>query len=156
MLNVMHRFASAAAAPILSQPLDEATLALAALFPSAGHAALGACWSRASAYFLLVAISRATAPAALRSPKAREESALLFARSARDAWLDGDAGRFVRGHDLATFLPAGALSALYMPIVQSIADRVIGIAIGTVLCRKCRAELTRAITPAPSPRNGGR
>src|SRR5947207_5676966 len=39
MLNVMHRFASAAAAPIFLSISMIATLALAALFPSAGHAA---------------------------------------------------------------------------------------------------------------------
>src|SRR3569832_317852 len=39
MLNVMHRFASAAAAPIFLNISMMATLALAALFPSAGHAA---------------------------------------------------------------------------------------------------------------------
>src|SRR5260370_752687 len=39
MLNVMHRFASAAAAPIFLNLSMMATLALAAFFPSAGHAA---------------------------------------------------------------------------------------------------------------------
>src|SRR6202790_3057635 len=39
MLNVMHRFASAAAAPILLNLSMMMTLALAAFFPSAGHAA---------------------------------------------------------------------------------------------------------------------
>src|SRR6202158_344756 len=39
MLNVMHRFASAAAAPIFLNLSMMMTLALAAFFPSAGHAA---------------------------------------------------------------------------------------------------------------------
>src|SRR6195952_3277990 len=39
MLNVMHRFASAAAAPIFLNLSMMVTLALAAFFPSAGHAA---------------------------------------------------------------------------------------------------------------------
>src|SRR6202008_31671 len=39
MLNVMHRFASAAAAPIFLNLAMMMTLALAAFFPSAGHAA---------------------------------------------------------------------------------------------------------------------
>ena len=39
MLNVMHRFASAAAAPIFLNLSMMATLALAAFFPGAGYAA---------------------------------------------------------------------------------------------------------------------
>jgi len=39
MLNVMHRFASAAAASIFLNLAMMMTLALAAFFPSAGHAA---------------------------------------------------------------------------------------------------------------------
>src|SRR5947209_1606305 len=41
MLNVMHRFASAAAAPVFLNLSMMATLALAALFPAAGYAAAG-------------------------------------------------------------------------------------------------------------------
>src|SRR3954464_16017175 len=54
MLNVMHRFASAAAAPIFLNISMMATLALAALFPGAGHAAAwGVLISGFLQYFLL-------------------------------------------------------------------------------------------------------
>src|SRR5260370_34189320 len=54
MLNVMHRFASAAAAPIFLNISMMATLALAAFFPSAGHAAAwGVLVSGFLQYFLL-------------------------------------------------------------------------------------------------------
>src|ERR1700709_1750108 len=54
MLNVMHRFASAAAAPIFLNLSMMATLALAALFPGAGRAAAwGVLISGFLQYFLL-------------------------------------------------------------------------------------------------------
>src|SRR3977135_3091245 len=54
MLNVMHRFASASAAPIFLNLSMMATLALAALFPGAGHAAAwGVLISGVLQYFLL-------------------------------------------------------------------------------------------------------
>src|SRR3979409_283892 len=54
MLNVMHRFASAAAAPIFLNISMMATLALAVFFPSAGHAAAwGVLISGFLQYFLL-------------------------------------------------------------------------------------------------------
>src|SRR3978361_183920 len=54
MLNVLHRFATAAAAPIFLNISMMATLALAALFPSAGHAAAwGVLISGFLQYFLL-------------------------------------------------------------------------------------------------------
>ncbi|HRO01708.1 MAG TPA: lipid II flippase MurJ, partial [Nitrobacter sp.] len=56
MLNVMHRFASAAAAPILLNLSMMMALALAAFFPSAGHAAAwGVLLSGFLQYFLLAA-----------------------------------------------------------------------------------------------------
>src|SRR6202012_304099 len=54
MLNVKHRFASAAAASMLLNLAMMATLALAAFFPSAGHAAAwGVLISGFLQYFLL-------------------------------------------------------------------------------------------------------
>src|SRR6266702_333229 len=54
MLNVMHRFASAAAAPIFLNVAMMMTLALAAWFPTAGHAAAwGVLISGFLQYFLL-------------------------------------------------------------------------------------------------------
>src|ERR1700716_4479525 len=54
MLNVLHRFATAAAAPIFLNISMMATLALAASFPTAGHAAAwGVLISGFLQYFLL-------------------------------------------------------------------------------------------------------
>src|SRR5215813_1589520 len=69
MLNVMHRFASAAAASIFLNIAMMATLALAAFFPTAGHAA---------AWGVLIS------------------GFLQFFLGAGDARLDGNAGRDVR------------------------------------------------------------
>ncbi len=137
MLNVMHRFASAAAAPIFLNLSMMATLALAAFFPGAGYAA---------AWGVLIA------------------GVLEFLQLAGDAWrsgilprfaplkLDADVRAFFRALGpatigsmgtqvalfadtiIATFLPAGALSALYYADrLNQLPIGVIGIAIGTVL-----------------------
>src|SRR5712692_5793726 len=55
MLNVMHRFATAAAAPIFLNLSMMTTLALAAFFPSAGHAAAWGVLIAGVLEFLLVA-----------------------------------------------------------------------------------------------------
>src|SRR5206468_2612428 len=55
MLNVMHRFATAAAAPIFLNLSMMATLALAAFFPSAGHAAAWGVLMAGILEFLLLA-----------------------------------------------------------------------------------------------------
>ena len=84
MLNVMHRFASAAAAPIFLNLSMMATLALAAFFPSAGHAAA---WGVLISGFLRIpAAGRRRAPAAAscrdsRRSSSTRTSARSFARS---------------------------------------------------------------------------
>ncbi len=73
MLNVMQRFASAAAAPIFLNLSMMATLALAAFFPSAGHAAAWGVLIAGVLQFLLLA-GRCLAqrrPAALYAAEAR-------------------------------------------------------------------------------------
>ncbi len=73
MLNVKHRFASAAAASILLNLAMMATLALSAFFPTAGHAAAwGVLISGFLQYFLLaVDLVRHGGPAALCFVEAR-------------------------------------------------------------------------------------
>src|SRR6266581_3835101 len=98
MLNVMHRFATAAAAPIFLNLSMMATLALAAFFRALGPATVGSMGTQVA----------------------------LFADTI-----------------IATFLPAGALSALYYADrLNQLPIGVIGIAIGTVLLPEMSRRLT--------------
>jgi putative peptidoglycan lipid II flippase len=137
MLNALDRFAAAAAAPILLSLSMMATLALAAFFPSAGHAAA---WGMLIACVLEVVLLAGSVGRADVLPKFR-----------RIAW-DADVKRFfaalgpaVIGSGgvqlalfadtiIASFLPAGAISALYFADrLNQLPIGVIGIAVGTVL-----------------------
>jgi putative peptidoglycan lipid II flippase len=137
MLNALDRFAAPAAAPILLSLSMMATLALAAFFPSAGHAAA---WGMLIAGALEVALLAGAIGRLGELP-----------RLARMAW-DADVKRFfaalgpaVIGSGgvqlalfadtiIASFLPAGAISALYYAErLYQLPIGVIGIAVGTVL-----------------------
>src|SRR5580700_10165939 len=137
ILNALDCFAAAAAAPILLNLAMMATLALAAFFPSAGHAAA---WGMLIAGVLEVVLLAGSVGRADVLPKFR-----------RIAW-DADVKRFfaalgpaVIGSGgvqlalfadtiIASFLPAGAISALYYADrLNQLPIGVIGIAVGTVL-----------------------
>jgi putative peptidoglycan lipid II flippase len=137
ILNALHRFAAAAAAPILLNVAMIATLALAAYFPSAGYAA---------AWGVLIS---GVLQAALVGGDTVRSGAMTFFRAWR--W-DEDVRRFFKalipatigsaGTQLALFadtiiasyLSAGAISALYYADrIDQLPIGVIGIAVGTVL-----------------------
>jgi putative peptidoglycan lipid II flippase len=137
ILNAMHRFAAAAAAPILLNLAMMATLALAAFFPGAGYAA---------AWGVLIS---GVLQAALVGGDAWRAGVMTSFHALR--W-DDDVKRFFKalvpatigsaGTQLAlfadtiiaTFLSAGALSALYYADrIDQLPIGVIGIAVGTVL-----------------------
>jgi putative peptidoglycan lipid II flippase len=137
ILNALHRFAAAAAAPILLNLAMMATLALAAFFPTAGHAAAWGVLIAGCAEVLLVASD------------ARRHKVLPVFHAFR---LDDDVKRFFRALGpaplgsggtqislfadtiIASFLAAGALSALYYADrLNQLPIGVIGIAAGTVL-----------------------
>ncbi|MBV8752128.1 MAG: murein biosynthesis integral membrane protein MurJ [Hyphomicrobiales bacterium] len=137
MLNALDRFAAPAAAPILLNLSMMATLMLAAFFPSAGHAAA---WG--------VLIAGALEAALLAGAIGRLGE---LPRLARMAW-DADVKRFFIALGpatigsggvqlalfadtiIASFLPAGAISALYYADrLNQLPIGVIGIAVGTVL-----------------------
>ncbi len=146
MLNVMHRFASAAAAPIFLNLSMMATLALAAFFPSAGHAAAwGVLISGFLQYFLLAGdLARHGGLPRFASLKPDEEVRAFF-RTLGPATLGSMGTQVALFADtiIATFLPAGALSALYYADrLNQLPIGVIGIAIGTVLL----PEMSRRIT----------
>ncbi len=145
ILNALHRFAAASAAPILLNVAMMATLALAAYFPSAGHAA---------AWGVLIS---GVLQAALVGGDTIYSGVMTSFRALR--W-DDDVRRFFgalvpatvgsAGTQLAlfadtiiaSFLSAGAISALYYADrIDQLPIGVIGIAVGTVLV----PEMTRRL-----------
>jgi putative peptidoglycan lipid II flippase len=137
MLNVMQRFASAAAASILLNISMMATLALAAFFPSAGHAAAwGVLISGFLQYFLLAGDLHRRAGLPRFAPLRLDEDVRAFFRALGPATLGSMGTQIALFADtiIATFLPVGALSALYYADrLNQLPIGVIGIAIGTVL-----------------------
>src|SRR5947208_6020209 len=146
MLNVMHRFATAAAAPIFLNLSMMATLALAAFFPSAGHAAAWGVLLAGVLEFLLLAGDAARTGILPKFTVFKlDDDVRAFFRALGPATIGSMGTQIALFADtiIATFLPAGALSALYY------ADRlnqlplgVIGIAIGTVLLPEMSRRLT--------------
>ena len=146
MLNVMHRFASAAAASIFLNISMMATLALAAFFPTAGHAAAwGVLISGFLQYFLLAGDLARHGGLPRFAPLKLDEDVRAFFRAVGPATVGSMGTQVAMFADtiIATFLPAGALSALYYAErLYQLPIGVIGIAIGTVLL----PEMSRRIT----------
>src|SRR5260221_14307836 len=146
MLNVMHRFATAAAAPIFLNLSMMATLALAAFFPGAGYAAAWGVLIAGILEFLLLA-GDATKSGIL--PKFAiprlDQDVRAFFRALGPATIGSMGTQVALFADtiIATFLPAGALSALYYADrLNQLPIGVIGIAIGTVLLPEMSRRLT--------------
>src|SRR5258707_11350031 len=142
----MHRFATAAAAPIFLNLSMMATLALAAFFPSAGH---GAAWGVLIAgilEFLLLAGDAARSGILPKfAPLKLDEDVRAFFRALGPATVGSMGTQVALFADtiIATFLPAGALSALYYADrLNQLPIGVIGIAIGTVLLPEMSRRLT--------------
>jgi putative peptidoglycan lipid II flippase len=137
ILNALARFAAAAAAPILLNLSMMMTLALAAFFPSTGHAAAWGVLIAGVLEFLLVggdALRIGTFPL-FRAPK-WDTDVKRFFKALAPATV-GSAGLQIAlfaDTIIASFLSAGALSALYYADrLNQLPIGVIGIAIGTVL-----------------------
>lgn len=137
MLNVMHRFASAAAAPIFLNISMMATLALAAFFPGAGYAAAwGVLISGFLQYFLLAGDAWKSGVLPSFTSLKWDEDVRAFFRALGPATIGSMGTQIALFADtiIATFLAAGALSALYYADrLNQLPIGVIGIAIGTVL-----------------------
>jgi len=137
MLNVMHRFASAAAAPIFLNLSMMATLALAAFFPGAGYAAAWGVLIAGLLEFLLLAGDAWRSGILPRfAPFKLDADVRAFFRALGPATIGSMGTQVALFADtiIATFLPAGALSALYYADrLNQLPIGVIGIAIGTVL-----------------------
>src|SRR5712672_887822 len=146
MLNVMHRFATAAAAPIFLNLSMMATLALAAFFPSAGHAAAWGVLIAGLLEFLLLAGDAARNGILPKfAPLKLDDDVRAFFRALGPATVGSMGTQVALFADtiIATFLPAGALSALYYADrLNQLPIGVIGIAIGTVLLPEMSRRLT--------------
>ena len=146
MLNVMHRFASAAAASIFLNIAMMATLAVAVWFPTPGHAAAwGVLISGFLQYFLLAGDLATHGGLPRFAPLKLDEDIRAFFRAVGPATIGSMGTQVAMFADtiIATFLPAGALSALYYADrLNQLPIGVIGIAVGTVLL----PEMARRIT----------
>src|SRR6185312_12312149 len=146
MLNVMHRFASYAAAPIFLNLSMMATLALAAFFPGAGYAAAwGVLLAGVLEFLLLAGDAARTGILPKFAPIKFDEDVRAFFRALGPATIGSMGTQIALFADtiIATFLPAGALSALYYADrLNQLPIGVIGIAIGTVLL----PEMSRRIS----------
>jgi putative peptidoglycan lipid II flippase len=146
MLNVMHRFASAAAAPVFLNLSMMATLALAAFFPGAGYAAAWGVLIAGFCEFFLLATDAAKSGILPRFARPKlDDDVRAFFRALGPATIGSMGTQVALFADtiIATFLPAGALSALYYADrLNQLPIGVIGIAIGTVLL----PEMSRSLT----------
>src|SRR5690348_3802692 len=146
MLNVMQRFASAAAASIFLNVSMMMTLALAAWFPSAGHAAAwGVLISGFLQYFLLAGDLARHGGLPRFAPLKLDQDVRDFFRALGPATLGSMGTQVAVFADtiIATFLPAGSLSALvYADRLNQLPIGVIGIAVGTVLLPEMSRRLT--------------
>ena len=137
ILNALGRFATAAAAPILLNISMMAVLALAAFFPTAGHAAAWGVFIAGCLEVLLLAADARHQGAlpALRWPRLDAEVKLFLKRFA-PATVGSAETQIALFADtiIASFLATGALSALYYADrLNQLPVGVIGIAVGTVL-----------------------
>src|SRR5499427_2779857 len=137
ILNALHRFAAAAAAPILLNLSMMATLTFATFFPTAGHAAA---WGVLIAGCLEVALVAADARRNKVLPRFRafalDDDVKRFFKALGPATLGAGGTQIALFADtiIASFLAAGALSALYYADrLNQLPIGVIGIAVGTVL-----------------------
>jgi putative peptidoglycan lipid II flippase len=145
ILNALQRFASAAAAPVLLNLAMMVTLALAASFTTAGHAAAWGVLASGILQALLVGGDtwRNGVMTVFRRPQWDDDVKRFF--TALGPAVIGSAGLQIAlfaDTIIASFLSAGALSALYYADrLNQLPIGVIGIAAGTVVL----PEMTRLI-----------
>jgi putative peptidoglycan lipid II flippase len=137
ILNALHRFAAAAAAPILLNLSMMTTLAMAASFPTAGHAAAWGVLVAGLLEFVLLAgdARRAGVKPWFRWPSFDVDVRKFF-RALGPATVGSAGVQLALFADtiLASFLATGALSALYYADrLNQLPIGVIGIAAGTVV-----------------------
>jgi putative peptidoglycan lipid II flippase len=136
-LNATGRFAAAAGAPILLNVCMVATLLVAFWFPNAGYAAAWGVLLAGIAQVLLVGIDaeRHGIGVRLRKP-VLDEPTRKFLKALGPAIIGAGGVQLALFADtlIASFLPTGALSALYYADrINQLPIGVVGIAVGTVL-----------------------
>jgi putative peptidoglycan lipid II flippase len=137
ILNALSRFAAAAAAPILLNLSMMATLAVAVFFPTPGHAAAWGVLIAGVLEVLLVGGDawRQGVMTVFRRPRLDEDLRRFF-KALWPATIGSSGVQIALFADtfIASFLAAGALSALYYADrLNQLPIGVIGIAVGTVL-----------------------
>ena len=150
VLNANNRFASAAGAPILLNLSIVATLLLAPLFSDAGHAAA---WGVLIAGIAIVLLVGGDAEAhgigiRLRMPRLNEPTR-RFLKALGPAIIGAGGVQLALFADtlIASFLPTGALSALYYADrINQLPIGVVGIAVGTVLLPEMARRLAAGDT----------
>ena len=137
MLNALQRFAAAAAAPIFLNIAIVVALAFAWYFPTAGHAAAWGVLASGVLQYLLLAgdARRAGILPRFRTPRLDADVRQFF-RALGPATIGSGGVQLALFADtiIASFLPAGAISALYYADrIDQLPIGVIGIAAGTVV-----------------------
>ena len=137
VLNANQRFAAAAAAPVLLNLSIIATLLLAPFFQSAGYAAAWGVLIAGVAQVVLVGVDAELRGVGIRfrMPKL-DESTRRFLKALGPAIIGAGGVQLALFADtlIASFLPTGALSALYYADrINQLPIGVVGIAVGTVL-----------------------
>lgn len=137
ILNANNRFAAAAGAPILLNLSIVATLLLAPFFQDAGHAAAWGVLLAGVVMVLVVGIDAETHGYGIRLRLPRlDEPTRRFLKALGPAIVGAGGVQLALFADtlIASFLPAGALSALYYADrINQLPIGVVGIAVGTVL-----------------------
>jgi len=137
MLNALHRFAAAAAAPILLNLSMMATLGLAFYFPSAAAAAAWGVLISGVLQALLVGGDTQRSGVMTRFRALRiDDNVRRFFKALLPATIGSAGTQLALFADtiIASFLSAGAISALYYADrIDQLPIGVIGIAVGTVL-----------------------
>ena len=137
ILNALARFAAAAAAPVFLNLTIMATLAVAFAFPTPGHAAAWGVFVAGILEVLLVggdALRNGVLPV-FRWPR-WDDDVRRFFKALVPATIGSAGVQLALFADtiIATFLPIGAISALYYADrINQLPIGVIGIAVGTVL-----------------------
>ncbi len=137
ILNANNRFAAAAGAPILLNLSIITTLLLAPFFPDAGHAAAWGVLAAGVIIALVVGIDAETHGIGIRLRMPRlDEPTRRFLKALGPAIIGAGGVQLALFADtlIASFLPTGALSALYYADrINQLPIGVVGIAVGTVL-----------------------
>jgi putative peptidoglycan lipid II flippase len=149
-LNANGRFASAAGAPILLNVCMVATLLLAHWFPNAGYAAAWGVLLAGVAQVLLVGIDAEKHGIGIRVRMPRlDEPTRKFLKALGPAIIGAGGVQLALFADtlIASYLPTGALSALYYADrINQLPIGVVGIAVGTVLLPEMSRRLAAGDT----------